>query len=505
MINIGNRAGAHRRWAGIGNRLTNAPSRFSRYLPTTLLLLVSTVATAQTPSSNSNRQSFRAERAPSARGVDESRSLRQGVESGAEAGATDFWATLGDPTLTKLVGDALRGNHDVESARARVSGARAARVGSLLDLTPAVTAVGGYSRQRLASGTVPGAGAGIRLPEQDVWDAGLRMSWDLDVFGRLRKSAQARGSLVESADEDLKDVRIVLAAQVAKAYFDLRGAEDRLAVARRNAENQRGTLEVTTNRLDAGRGTALDVERAQAQLSTTLAAIPGLEAEVEGARDRIAVLAGREPGNLTVSLDSSTAALSLPDSIVVGPTDLVARRRPDVRSAEEQVDASGAYVRAARADYLPRLAVAGGAGYTSSRFDALGDAGTPRYTIGPVLSWPAFDLGRVRANTDAARAVEAEAKARYRQTVLRSMEEVKTSLMTYRKSRERLRHLEDAAAASERAAELARLRFTEGASDFLPVLDAERTMLEAQDRLSLGRTQATAALVAVYRATGGAR
>jgi outer membrane protein TolC len=122
-----------------------------------------------------------------------------------------------------------------------------------------------------------------------------------------------------------------------------------------------------------------------------------------------------------------------------------------------------------------------------------------------VLSWPAFDIARVRANTDAARAVDAEAKARYRQAVLRSMQEVQSSRTSYRKARERLRHLEDAAAASERAAELARLRYTEGASDFLTVLDAERTLLEAQDRLALGRTQATGALVAVYRATGGVR
>src|SRR5688572_2676025 len=236
MINIGNRAGAHRRWAGgIGNRLTSSPSRLRRYMPTLLLLLVSTVASAQTPSATNTPLSFRAER-PAGRTVEESQTSRQGGKPGAEVAATDFWQTLGDPTLAKLVGDALRGNHDVESARARVSGARAARVGSLLELTPAVSAVGGYSRQRLASGTVPGAGAGIRLPEQDVWDAGLRMSWDLDVFGRLRNSAQARGSLLEAADEDLKDVRVVLAAQVAKAYFDLRGAEDRLAVARRNAD-----------------------------------------------------------------------------------------------------------------------------------------------------------------------------------------------------------------------------------------------------------------------------
>ena len=216
-------------------------------------------------------------------------------------------------------------------------------------------------------------------------------------------------------------------------------------------------------------------------------------------------IGGREPGAVTEQLDQPGVALTLPDSVAVGPTELVARRRPDVRSAEEQVDASGAYVRAARADYLPRLALAGGAGYTSSRFDALGDGGTPRYTFGPVVSWPAFDIGRVKANADAARAAQSEAKARHRQTVLRSIEEVEVSLRTYGKARERLKHLEDAAAASERAAELARLRFTEGASDFLSVLDAERTMLEAQDRLALGRTQATTALVAVYRATGGAR
>ncbi len=419
--------------------------------------------------------------------------------------SVDFWLALGDTTLARLVGDALRGNQNIEAAGARVSGARAARTSSLLDLTPAVTAVSGYSRQRLASGTMPGSPGGLRLPEQDVWDAGLRMTWDVDVFGRLRNSAQARGALVSASDEDLADVRIRVAAEVASTYFDLRGAEHRLSVARRNAENQRATLDVTQQRLDAGRGTALDVDRAQAQLSTTLSVIPTLEAQVEEAQHRLAVLTGKPPVAGAGELAAASSPLTLPDSVAVGRADSVALRRPDVRSAEEQVDASTAQVRSARADYLPRLAIAGGAGYTSSRFDALGDAGTPRYTIGPVLSWPAFDIGRVRANTDAARAVQAEAKARYRQAVLESTEEVERSRIRYRKSRDRLGHLEDAAAASERAAELARLRFTEGASDFLPVLDAERTTLEALDRLALGRTEAASALVAVYRATGGAR
>src|SRR5687768_15499595 len=333
-----------------------------------LLLTLSGVAVAQArPTADEGGLSFRAERPRSERRVptqwadEESQPSRPRGRSAAEQGAADLSTTLGDTTLARLVRDALRGNQDVEAVRARVSGARAARTGALVDLTPAVPAVGGYSRQRLASGTVPGSGSGLRLPEQDVWDAGLRMSWDLDVFGRLRSSAHARGALLEAADEDLKDVRVVLAAQVARAYFDLRGAQDRLRVAQRNADNQRGTLEVTTQRLDAGRGTALDVERAQAQLSTTLAAIPGLEAEVEGAQDRIAVLSGRAPGAIASELAEARGPIALPESLVVGAADSIARRRPDVRSAAQVVDATGSYVRAARADYLPRLAVAGGA------------------------------------------------------------------------------------------------------------------------------------------------
>ena len=429
------------------------------------------------------------------------------AHAGDRAGrqALAFWSTLGDTALTSLLGTALRSNHDVDAARARVSGARANRLGTMLELTPGVTAVSGYSRQRVASGAIPGGTTGLRLPEQDIWDAGLQLSWDLDVFGRVRNATQARGALVAAADEDLGDTEVLLAAQVADAYFDLRGARSRLAVARRNAENQRGTLEITEQRLEGGRGTALDTERARAQLSTTLAAIPSLEAQIAAAEQRIAVLTGRTPDAERSELTSSPTDLALPESVVVNRSDSISRRRPDVRSAEQQAEASTAFVRSARADYLPKVSIAGGVGYTSSRFGALGDAGTPRYSIGPVVSWAAFDLGRVRANVDAARAQEAEAHARYRQAVRRSIGEVETSMISYQKARQRLGHLEDAARSSERAAELARLRFTEGGSDFLPVLDAERTLLEAQDRLALGRTAAANALVTVYRATGGAR
>lgn len=178
-------------------------------------------------------------------------------------------------------------------------------------------------------------------------------------------------------------------------------------------------------------------------------------------------------------------------------------RRPDVRGAEHELAARRAFVGEARADYLPRVSIEGVAGYTADAFDSLGRTGTPRYAVGPVLSWAFLDLGRVRTRVDAARADASRAAERYEQTLLNARAELETSLTDYHGAHERLQHLEAAAAASERATDLARLRFEEGATGFLEVLDAERTQLAAQDRLAAGWRDATTALVAVYRATGG--
>lgn len=418
----------------------------------------------------------------------------------AAVSRTAFWETLGDSALVRLVVQGLEANHDVRAAAARVRGARAERSLSAFDLAPTVTVAGGYTRQRLSSASFPGFGS---FPDQDIWDVGVDAFWEIDVFGRLRRNLQGQNALLGSAEEDLRDVQVLLTAELASAYFDLRGAHGQLDVARRNAENQRRSLQVTRQRLDAGRGTAFDTERAQAQLSTTLAAIPSLEARLASAQYRIGVLVGRPPAAVAGELDS-TAALPLPPEIgaIVSPDSLV-RQRPDVISAERRLAAETAFVGAAKADYLPRLTLNGQAGYTSPEFDRIAGTGTSRYAIGPVISWPALNLGRVKARADIARAREAEARARYEQSVLQALQEVETSLVSYRTARSRLERLEEAAAASERAADLARLRFEGGVADFLQVLDAERTQLEAQDQLARSRTDAVTAYVAVYRALGG--
>jgi len=420
-----------------------------------------------------------------------------------------FWKTFGDTTLERLVGEVVKSNHDVVAAEARLRGARAARTQTALDFAPTVYATASYTRQRFASASFPGTvGGAAAFPDQTVWDAGLQLSWELDLFGRIRKSTQGRNALVGAAEEDIRDLQVVLASELAVNYFELRGEQDRLRVARRSAENQQHTLDVTVLRLEAGRGNEFDSERARTQLNSTLAAIPALEASVSAVEHRIAVLVGHEVTGLGQEVaggggDDHPALPALPDSIVVPNPDVAVRRRPDVRSAERQLAAGNAFVGAAKAEYLPRITVGGAAGYVGASLDALSNSNTPRYAIGPVISLP-LNLGRVKAGVDQARAQEAEADANYRKTALQAREEIATSVVAYTKARQSLDYLEAAAKASERSAALARLRFDEGASDLLQVLDAERTMLAAQDRLAAGRTAATTGLVAVYRAVGGA-
>jgi len=422
-------------------------------------------------------------------------------EQAAAAGTTDYWTQLGDTTLSRLIGEVARANLDVRSARARVNAARSAKTRSALDLTPGAIVSGGYARQRLSTASFPGA-TGV-FPDQNVWDAGVTASWDLDVFGQIRQTVQAQGALVGVAQEELRDVQVSLTAELARTYFELRGAQEQLAVARQNAENQRRTFEVARVRAEAGRGSAFDTERAQALLSLTLASIPAHEAQVAAAQYRIGVLVGRPPAAVAAELDPPGQIPALPDSVSIGTPEAVVRGRPDVVAAERLAAAQGALVGVAKASYLPRITIGGSAGYAAPAFRAVGDQGTFRYAVGPVISWPLLNLGRVKAEVDVAAAREDAARLQYRGVVLAAVADLEVTISQYRAARQRLELLAGASTASQHAAELALLRFTEGATDLLQVLDAQRTQLEAQDRLVQARIDAAAAYAALYRAVGG--
>jgi multidrug efflux system outer membrane protein len=337
-----------------------------------------------------------------------------------------------------------------------------------------------------------------------LFSAGFDATWELDLFGRVRRSVEARKAQVEAAQASLDSVLISIFAEVARNYFDLRGAQDRLAVARRNAQNQSDTYKLTVNLLNGGRGNELDTSRAKAQLESTEASIPTLETSVEQTMYRLSVLTGRQPAALKSRLSTVAALPELPATIAIGnPADLL-RRRPDIRIAERNLAASTARVGIATADLYPRITFVGSIGVEANQFPDLFRSGSDTYSFGPHITWAAFDLGRVKARL---KATEAEADvelALFEQTVLDALEETDGALVAYSKELTRLAHLRAAEESSRRAAELARNRFeTGGIGDFLTVLDAQRSTLLAQEELSLSKARAATLLVAIFKALGG--
>jgi NodT family efflux transporter outer membrane factor (OMF) lipoprotein len=400
-----------------------------------------------------------------------------------------------------LIREAQRANLDVRVAKSRLTSARAARRLVAYDLVPTITGTGSTSRQQFSIAQTPGVAS--QLPTSQLWDVGFDASWEVDMFGRVGRTVKAQGALAESSEYGLEDVQVSVAAEVARTYFDLRGAQRQLAVAGRNAVNQRKIVKLTEDRLAAGRGTAFDTERAKSVLYLTLATTPLLESQIALDRNRLAVLLGRVPNALPAALLDTGALLRLPDTLFVGSPDQLVHRRPDVLRAERQLAARSLFVGAARAEYLPRVTLSARGGYAATAADSLFKRGTSRLLIGPVVSFPLFDVGRVRERVEVAQAGQDEAQATYNATVLQALEESEGSLVTYDRAHARLSILESAVRSSARAADLAQQRFEAGLTDFLQVLDAERTLLDAESQLTQGYTSAATALVAVYKAVGG--
>jgi multidrug efflux system outer membrane protein len=415
-----------------------------------------------------------------------------------------FWTLFGDATLDRLVQDALTANKDLARAEANLRASRAAARLTGFDAYPTVTAAASYSHALESQHQLfdqPNLTRSER--EIDTYDVGFDAAWELDFFGRVRRSIQASRADMHAAEAALRDTEVSVAAEVARNYFILRGLQDRLDVAERNAANQRQTLELTQVRLQAGRGSELDVSRAAAQLETTIATIPPLRTLIATTIYRISVITGRPPTALEPELSTSRPMPALPVLNSIGSPEALLRRRPDVRVAEQGLAAATARIGVAVADLFPRVTFIGSVGYNAGSWNALGSSSSQTFLLGPSITWAAFDLGRVRARIGIARAQADLALADYEAAVLNALEDTEGSLVNYGQSQLRQTTLERAAVQSTKAARLARQRFEGGLSDFLNVLQAERDDLAAQDSLADSRTQTATALVAVYKALGG--
>jgi multidrug efflux system outer membrane protein len=421
---------------------------------------------------------------------------------GVDTGEVDreFWRGFEDPLLAELIEDALRANHDVRIALARLREARALRGETRFDVAPTVTAGASAVDARASARQAPLPNASR---DQDYYDAGFDAFWELDFFGRVRRGLETQNALVDAAEAQLYDTHVSVTAEVARNYFELRGAQQRLEVARRNAVNQEESLRITQARLNGGRGTQLDVARAQSLLSATQATIPDLQAAVTNAMLRLGVLTGRSPEALMSRLAEVRPLPALPQTNRIGTPESLVRRRPDIQVAERQLAAATARIGIAVADLFPRISFVGRWGFDAASTGDLGDAASETFAYGPSIQWAAFDLGRVRQRIAQREAAAHGALARYEQTVLRALEETDASLTGYAHAVAKQEHLRRSATAAAEAATMARARFDSGVADFLAVLDAERTMLEAEDRLALSETQTATALLAMYKALGG--
>jgi outer membrane protein, multidrug efflux system len=411
-----------------------------------------------------------------------------------------YWTGFADPLLNGLVEDALAHNKDLGVAEANLQAARAARRLAGFDQFPTATFAGSYSHILDSKQQLPFYSRHDR--EFDSAQSAFDGLWELDLFGRVRRNVEAARADVGASAATLRDARVSVIAEVARDYFILRGLQDQLALTMRNADNQLSTAKLTRTRLEAGRGNELDTARAEAQWQTTLASIPTLQASIATTTYRLSVLTGRQPTALGERLSPQAPSPKLPALNPIGTPEQLLRRRPDVRVAERRLAAATARVGVAMGDLFPKVTIVGDWGYQAPTIGAFGSGNAEFFSIGPSITWAAFDLGRVRARISSAKAETDAAFAGYEGAVLNALEDTEGTLITYGRSQSRRDALQLAAAASDKAADLAHKRFEGGLIDFLEVLDAERTALSAELLLSQSRTDAATSLIAVYKALG---
>jgi len=413
----------------------------------------------------------------------------------------NWWKTFGDAQLTALVEQALANNYDLQAAKANLREARALYVEVGLDLAPTITSHANYTELKRSIGALNNRSYVPR--ELKLFNTGFDAFWEVDFFGRVRRNVEASSDEVDAQEATLRDISVSLIAEVARNYFQLRGLQLQLQVADDNAKTQSDTLELTRVRAEYGRGTQLDVSRAKAQLDGTRASIPSISAAIKQTIYRLSVLSGQMPKALVEQLSPSAPLPKEPGIVAIGHPAELLRRRPDIRVAERQLAAATARIGVATADFFPRVTFVGNISLEAMTLSGMAAPGSESYTVGPKISWPALDLGRVYARLKAADAHAEASLAYYEQTVLNALEETENALVGYGEQRRRRELLASAAEASAEAHRLALLRYQEGISDFLTVLDSETRLRQDQVLLAQSETATATALTAVYKALGG--
>ncbi len=409
---------------------------------------------------------------------------------------SQWWKQLNDPLLNELVGEALLASPDLRVARARLHQARGRLAQAAAERLPAVTASGSGRRSR--SSGESGGGA-----THELFAAGFDASWELDLFGGLRRGVEAAAAELEASEASRQGVRVSLVAEVGLNYVEVRSLQSRLRIARANLASQSETLQLTAWRFQAGLVSSQDVEQARSNLEQTRARIPGLEIALAEAEHRLDILLGKSPGTLHSRLAGEGELPALPERIAVAIPAEALRQRPDVQAAERTLAAETARVGVMAAARYPAFRLSGSIGVEALSLSGLARSGAATSSLLAGITAPVFDAGRLRNQVAIQDAVREQALVAYEQAVLNALQEVENALVAFVRNREREQALAAAVESARSAGRLARQRYSAGLTDFQSVLDTDRSVLSVEDSLASTRADSITALILLYKALGG--
>lgn len=428
------------------------------------------------------------------------------VQTAAPAPLDTWWTGFNDPMLVTVVQRALDQNLDLAAALGRVQQARAAAKGAGAQLLPTLDVAGAATANRASLrspfASAVGRQSGLSRNYED-YSVGPSASWEIDLFGGLRRGAKAVSEEESAAEADRVGTRITVVADAADAYLQIRGYQARLAVALDQVTNDAHLLKLVQDRYAAGSGNGQEIAEAEALLRQARASVPLLRIGLEQQLNRLDVLMGVQPGTYAGELGVAAAIPAIPAiPDKAEPTDML-RRRPDIIAAERRLAASNERIGVALSDYYPKVSLSGALGFDSVSAGSLFTKGAYTATGGGLIRWRLFDFGKVDAEVKQARGANAEALALYRQAVLKAAEDVEDSLMTLSQTRERVAQVQEQVAALTRARDLAQQSYKAGSIPLTDVINADQQLLVARDLLDSERAASARAAVAVFRALGG--
>ncbi|RLE35046.1 MAG: hypothetical protein DRJ61_04010 [Acidobacteria bacterium] len=415
-----------------------------------------------------------------------------------------WWLEFDDPVLEDLIHRSTTGNLGLREALWRVEEARALRGVAGSAGAPQVDLSGQSSRSQASDN---GTGAVVSPPggfeAQNLHDYGVGASWEIDLFGRIRRQVEAADATTQGSVEAYRDVLVSLYAEVALAYVSVRSSQERIGLAKANVQGQEETLQLTGDRFAVGLVSALDVAQAESNVANTRSLIPVLETRLDHSLNRLAVLLGESPGALHDELATPAPVPHEPPAVIVSlPAELL-RQRPDVRLAERMLAAQTARIGVATADLYPSFSLGGFLGLQSTSGGDFFDSGSLTWNVGLPIRWNIFSGGRIRNQIRAEEARTAQMLAAYEQTVLSALEESENTMVAYANEVRRRSHLTDSVEATQHSLELVLTQYRSGLTNFQNVLDTQRSLLSRQDELAASEGDAVSNLIRLYRALGG--